>query len=235
MQDRSQRSQSLLTQSLPLPSDADISNMLTWTTDQVCTWLESTGLSMFEKNFREHEIMGAILPLMGLAELKDMDIKLVGPRTALLRKLAKLKRAYVNYQRNRPLWSGVEERYNNPCECIADYAYSCCCPDPPDKYALTSSHVRLTHKVYPYGKALRCCSKGTRMHTIDLSLVVDVDSNSQQTCCGGRDFIIIEHENKNDGAMLYLKVGEGPDVLRMVRDAVEEAQAEQRLNPLVNG
>ena len=157
------------------------------------------GLSVFEKNFRQHEITGDILPLLTIVELKDMDAKLVGPRTILLRKLAKLKRAYVNYQRNRPLWDGEEERYTNPFEMIADFVGSCCCPDPADKYVLTSSHLKLTHNVYPMGKALRCCSKGTKIHTIDLSLVVDVDASSQQTCCGGRDMVVVEHEKKEEG------------------------------------
>ena len=242
-------------------ADNEIAAMLTWTTDQVChcaytglslsrpvkggqshspvfeshtlAGLDSVGLSVFEKNFRQHEITGDILPLLTIVELKDMDAKLVGPRTILLRKLAKLKRAYVNYQRNRPLWDGEEERYTNPFEMIADFVGSCCCPDPADKYVLTSSHLKLTHKVYPMGKALRCCSKGTKIHTIDLSLVVDVDASSQQTCCGGRDMVVVEHEKKEEGATLFLPLGDSPNVLRMLRDAVEENQADQKLSPLV--
>lgn len=216
-----------------VPGDADIAAMLTWTTDQVCQWLHSIGLSVFEKQVREHQITGDILPLLSLVELKDMGIHLVGPRTILLRNLAKLKRGYVNYQRNRPIYSGEEERYTNPFECLGDHLFSCCCPDPADKYVLTSSHMRLTHKVYPMGKACRCCSKGTRIHTIDLSLVVDVDASSNQTCCGGRDMVVIEHEKKEEGATLFLPLGESPNVLRMLRDAVEENQADQKLNPLV--
>lgn len=183
---------------------------------------------MAHRRFREHQITGDILPLLSLPELKDMGVQLVGPRTQLLRSIAKLKRSYVNYQRNRPLWSGEEERYNNPCECLCDYASSCCCPDPPDKYSLTSSHVKLMHKVYPLGKALRLCSKGTRMKNIDLSLVVDVDSASNQTCLGGRDMVAIEHENKEDSVQIFLELGAGPNVSRMIRDAVEENQANQR-------
>ena len=259
----------------PPMSDAEVSSMLTWSVDQVCTWLHSVGLDVFEKHFREHSITGDILvmhirfhclcchffchcpqplavasasataadaevlqyalcaqPLITLAELKDMDIGLVGPRTQLLRKISKLKRAYVNYQRNRPLWSGLEERYTNPCECVSDYLFSCCFPDPPDKYALTSSHVKLTHKVYPMGKMLKCCAKGTNMNSIDLSLVVDVDFASNQTCCGGRDTVIVQHEKDADSAMLYVTLGEGPNVSRMIRDAVEENQANEKLNPL---
>ena len=226
------QNEQLLPAAAPPMSDAEISNMLAWTTDQVCTWLHSIGLDVFEKHFREHEITGDILPMLTLNELKDMSVQLVGPRTQLLRKIAKVKRAYVNYQRNRPLWSGLEERYNNPCECIGDYFMSCCLPDPPDKYSLTSSHVKLTHKVYPMGKLLKCCSKGTKMNSIDLSLVVDVDFASNQTCCGGRDTVIVQHEKDSDSATLFVTLGEGPNVSRMIRDAVEENQANEKLNPL---
>ena len=110
---------------------------------------------------------------------------------------------------------------------------SCCVPEPPDKYSLSSSHVKITHKIYPMGRVLRCCARRTRINTIDLSLVVDVDSGSDMTCCGGRDLVAIEHENKEDSVTLLLPLGDGPKVARMVRDAVEENQANQRVSPLV--
>lgn len=214
-------------------TDTEIASMLTWSTDQVCAWVNSVGLGVFEKPFRAHQITGDVLPLLTLSELKDMDIGLVGPRTKLLRAIAKLKRGYVNYQRNRPLWNGLQQRYSTPCACLFDFFLSCGCPDPPDKYSLTSSHVKLTQKVYPMGRACKCCSKSTNMNSIDLSLVVDVDSNSAQTCCGGRDMVIVEHENKKDSAVFFLPLDSGPNVARMIRDAVEENQATQRVNPLV--
>lgn len=136
----------------PAPPDDVIGSMLTWSTDDVCRWLHSVDLGVFEKQFREHQITGEILPLLTLVECRDMDIRLVGPRTRLMRQLSKLKRAYVNYQRNRAIWSGLEQRYTTPFGCLVDHAVSCCCPDPPDKYSITSSHLKLTHKVYPLGK-----------------------------------------------------------------------------------
>ena len=94
----------LLPTAAPPMGDAEVASMLTWSVDQVCAWLASVGLDVFEKHFRQHEITGDILPLITLAELKDMNVELVGPRTQLLKKLGKLKRAYLNFQRNRPLW-----------------------------------------------------------------------------------------------------------------------------------
>ena len=223
-----------LLQGAPNANDTAVGSMLTWQVDDVIRWLQSIGLAEhFEKQFREHQITGDILPLLTISELKDMGVNLVGPRATLLRQLGKLRRAYVNYQRNKPLWQGLEQRYTNPCECIGDYVMSCGCPDPPDKYALTSSHMKLTHKVYPLGRMLRCCSKGQKIHTIDLSLVADVDSSSQETCCGGRDQVRVEHEKEGEGATLYLPVGEGPNLMRMIRDAVEETQEKDKLNVLV--
>ena len=49
---------------------------------------------------------------------------------------------------------------------------------------------------------------------------------------GGRDAVIVQHEKDADGAVLHLPLGEGPNVSRMIRDAVEENQANERLNPL---
>ena len=110
--------------SVPM-SDTDIANMLTWSNEQVCHWLQSVGLGdKFEKHFVAHEITGDVLPLLQLAELKDMGIEIVGPRTKLLRNLTKLKRGYVNYQRNRALWEGEEERYDSPLGCACSSVLS---------------------------------------------------------------------------------------------------------------
>ena len=60
--------------SVPM-SDTDIANMLTWSNEQVCHWLQSVGLGdKFEKHFVAHEITGDVLPLLQLAELKDMFV-----------------------------------------------------------------------------------------------------------------------------------------------------------------
>ena len=52
------------------PSDSDIASMLTWNTDQVCTWLRGVGLGAFEKQFQAHQITGDVLPLLAITELK---------------------------------------------------------------------------------------------------------------------------------------------------------------------
>ena len=224
----------LMRQASELPMDDDqIAKLLTWSVDDTCGWLKGVGLDgFFEKQFREHEISGDILPLIDLNAIKDMDNALVGPRTQLLKKLAKLKRTYINYKRNRNLWDGREQRYSNPCECMWDYVISCCCPDPADKYNLTSAHLKIEQKVYPYGKCFKCCFKGNDMNSIDLGHVLDVDSMSHSNCCGcGRDIVVIKSNsvNKTDDSKMFLPVGQGPKVARIIRDAIEESQSVSKL------
>lgn len=202
--------------------------------DDTCGWLKKIGLDgYFDKQFREHEISGDILPLINLGELKDMDKTLVGPRTQLLKKLGKLKRAYVSHKRNRRLWNGLEQRYTNPCECMWDFIMSCGCPDPADKYNLTSSHLKLEQKVYPWGKCFKCCCKGNDINSIDLTQVVDVDEMSHSNCCGcGRDTVVIKSNSvsKAGADKMFLPVGEAPKVARIIREAVEESQSSSKLD-----
>jgi len=214
---------------LPM-GDEEIAKLLTWSVDDVCGWLKKVGLDgYFEEQFRAHEISGDVLPLIELAELKDMNASVVGPRSQLLKKLSKLKRSYVGFKRNRVLWNGLEHRYECALWCVVDFLGSCCCPDPADTYNLTSSHLKLSQKVYPYGKCFRLCCKGNDINSIDLSTVLDVDSMSSSNCCGcGRDTVVIQQKDHAEKSKMFLPVGEGPQVARMVRDAVEENQASEK-------
>ena len=51
------------------------------------------------------------------------------------------------YSRNKVVWEGLEQRYNNPIDQCCDLLNSCCMPDPPDKYKLTGAALQLTQKV----------------------------------------------------------------------------------------
>lgn len=220
-----------LRQASELPMDDDqIAKLLTWSVDDVCGWLKKVGLDgYFEKQFRRHEISGDILPLIHLPELKDMAADLVGPRTQLIKKLGKLKRAYVGYKRNRVLWSGKE----HSC-CLKDYITNCCCPPPPPEYNLTSSHLKIEETIYPYTKFCGCCCRGRDVDSIDLSMILDVDTTTDSNCCScdNGTMVIIQQKDKREHSSMFLKTDEGPKVARMIRDAVEENQAgDKQLTP----
>lgn len=219
-------------QSLKL-SDGDIEMMNTWDVNQTVNWLKSMGLSVFAQQFQDHQISGDVLPLLTLQELKDMGINFVGPRTHLLKHINKLKRQYKNLQRNKILWEGKEERYANPCEMAFDYFVSCCMPDPADKYQLTNSSIKLTEKVFPYGKLCRCICKGSKINTIDLSMVKDVDATSTQTCCYGRDELHVDAEGEDGTNIMFLPLGTAPNAIKMIRDAVEGSQERQKVSGLI--
>ena len=148
-----------------------------------------------------------------------------------------LAAAYFQQKRNEVKWQGEEHMYGIPsCTCLCDYITACCCVDPPDKYFLTGSSLKVTEKVYPQGKCCRLCSRGSRLNTIDLSNIKDVDSASNKSgwclCCGlcctsGKDTIYISEPHPNDDkkqTVLNLKYGAAPAVVKMIRDAIEEEQ-----------
>jgi len=196
---------------------------------QTVAWLHRMGLSIFSQQFQEHQISGEVLPLLTRDELREMGIGFIGPRAHLLMHINKLKRQYHNVQRNKLIWEGAEERYENPCECCCDHVASCCMPDPPSKYALTNSSLKIGEKVFPMGKACRCISKGSKINTVDLSMIKDVDATSAQQCCFGRDTIHIDAEG-DANVHMFLPLGSAPTIIKMVRDAIESSQVAQRVN-----
>jgi len=141
-------------------SDDDVAVMATWDASQTAGWLEQIGLGIFAQQFTEHQITGDLLPLLSKEELKDMGIGLVGPRTQLLKHIFKLKLRYQNVQRNRVVWEALEKQH-----CLEG------CFEPPDKYTLTNSSLKMTEKVYPFGKlcGICCGCKGTKINTIDMA------------------------------------------------------------------
>ena len=75
--------------------------------------------------------------------------------------------------------------------------------------------------------------KGNDINSIDLTQVIDVDSMSRSNCCGcGRDYVIIKTNSvsKAGADKMFLAIGEGPKVAKMVRDAVEECQSSSKLD-----
>ena len=101
--------------------------------------------------------------------------------TLLISVVRCLAAAYFHQKRNEVKWEGQEHLYSIPSwKCLFAYINSCGCPDPPDKYILTGSSLKITEKVYPNGKCCRSCSRGSRLNTIDLSKVNDVDAASDK-------------------------------------------------------
>ena len=199
--------------------------MAQWQAPQVAVWLQSIGLSRFQQQFVENEVTGDVLPMLGVEELREMGITLIGPRTYLVKCLKKLKLAYLQMKRNEVKWQGSEQKYTCfiPCDCACDYALSCCLPDPPDQYTLTGSSFKVKTTIYPCGKICRCFARGSKLHTIDLSNVKDVDASSAQNCCSGHDLVYITQDASQ--TTLKLKLKSAPGVVKMLRDGVEESQS----------
>lgn len=235
-------------------TEESLQKMMAWSTDEVVDWLKSRNLGMFEKNFREHEIRGDVLPMLTMSDLKDMGCVTVGPRTYLATALQKAKRVARTVQRNQVLWEGEEARYESPMDCCKDYCCSCCVPDPADKYKLTASTLSVSDRIYPYGQCLACCcGKRKEMNNIDLSMITDVDSSEAAACCFGRDIIFIKVQGETPDMQpmpgnpnapkgmkshpgvvnMYIEKGKGPEVCKMVRDAIEESQDNQKVSGLL--
>ena len=163
--------------------------------------------------------------------------------TLLISVVRCLAAAYFHQKRNEVKWEGQEHLYSIPSwKCLFAYINSCGCPDPPDKYILTGSSLKITEKVYPNGKCCRLCSRGSRLNTIDLSKVNDVDAASDKALCclfcglccnSSSDHIYVSVDGTSSGAasgdnkkqtVLKVKYGTSPAVVKMIRDAIEEEQ-----------
>ena len=105
-----------------------------------------------------------------------------------------------------------------------------CRASTPDRRA--RAHAPLRGQVYPMGKMCKCLSKGNTLNTIDLSMIVDIDASSNQTCCGGRDIVYIK-DNEGGVNQMFLDLSTGPEVVKMVRDQIENAQQMQKLSAIL--
>ena len=87
-------------------SDADIGFMKMWDSAKVASWLKQIGLSQFEEKFIENQITGDVLPVLGVEELREMGLTVIGPRTYLVKCLKKLKGKYRVVMPNAALRTG---------------------------------------------------------------------------------------------------------------------------------
>ena len=87
--------------------------------------------------------------------------------------------------------------------------------------------------MFPFGKICKCCVKGSKINTIDLSMIKDVDATSTQTCCFGRDEVFIDAEGEAGVQIMKLPLHSAPAAIKMIRDAVEASQEHQRVNAML--
>jgi hypothetical protein len=260
-------------------NDGDIDKMATWDVNQTTSWLQRMGLSIFCEQFQQHQISGEVLPLLTRDELREMGINFVGPRAHLLMHINKLKRQYNNAQRNKVIWEGQEALYETPCEACCDYTASCCMPDPPSKYTLTNSTLRIGEKVSWNRRGLAAAD--SRVDVVDRVRMAGVpdgqsvpmlhEGEQDQHCrpldgqrrrlllcpavllrprhCSSRDRCVHRPnpagccpghvaDSAASGCMwwqhetcwMHVALGTAPEVIKMVRDAVEASQVVQRVN-----
>ena len=137
--------------------------------------------------------------------------------------------------REKVIWTGKEELYFT---CWDKCLSTCCgcCPDDPDIYKLTGTHLSIKHVDVPRCGPIRCCC-GTKYHidNVDLSHVTDVDINGvppsccQQVCCGKKqEHVVVKSSGGQETKVLKLTKEEGSVCCRKILNAVEVMQRMER-------
>lgn len=66
-------------------------DLLLWNTDNVVSWLQGLGLSIYESIFRDNDITGDVIAHANHTLLKELDINVIGHRLIILKSLYTIK------------------------------------------------------------------------------------------------------------------------------------------------
>eukprot|EP00931_Biecheleriopsis_adriatica_P116203 TRINITY_DN91881_c0_g1_i1.p1 TRINITY_DN91881_c0_g1~~TRINITY_DN91881_c0_g1_i1.p1 ORF type:complete len:257 (-),score=45.92 TRINITY_DN91881_c0_g1_i1:110-880(-) len=208
---------------------------------QVAQMIAKNGFADYAHVFQEHNISGPRLLLLGADELREMGIRKVGDRLGIQQMLLQLQSAA------RAVWRSAaiaehEEAYPHPLWHY--WIHTCCgaCPLQMDRYKLTHTQLKVTHKHSAVCCGRRCSCFGVRvendMHPLDQ--IVDVDTtNIQDGCCSPaltRISCHMSHMSQGDAvghregggyeqrptAELVVPFNDGENFAAQIRNAVEE-------------
>ena len=160
-----------------------------WGSDEVCRWLAEVGLSQYAPRFRDHKIMGRVLPSIEERHLREMGVDIVGDRVRLLAEARRLATHAVQANRFKVLWEGAAPRFTKG---PLDWCWQWCVCRPVwaevNRYKLTANSLVVT-----INQAGWCCNMLERKRferNVDLSNVAGVNlvtsSKVRATRCGAR-------------------------------------------------
>jgi len=89
-----------------------------WRDKEIGLWLQSLGLEMYIRTFRDNEIWGDVLSLLTDKHLKEMGIRSVGHRITLLKNIRGFKQALRITNRNKVLKEFMDWKCCNVCRCF---------------------------------------------------------------------------------------------------------------------
>jgi len=207
-----------------------------WTADQLADYFKQKAGELggdYSEMFANERITGKIAHRLKDQDLKDMGIDSVGDRLTIMEEIEKIANIHQQKDRERVLWEGSEELYFNCWDRL--FSTCCgCCPDDPDQYKLTGTHLTIKH-IDPVrcGPVRCCCGMKYHIDNVDISHITDADvrgvppSCCQQVCCGKtQEHIYV----KADGETKILKLTkeEGAPVARKILNQVEIMQRMER-------
>ena len=209
-----------------------------WTTDQLAHYFKTKADVLggdYAEMIAKHRITGKVCHRLKDEDLKEMGVSNVGDRLTIMEEIDKITRVQQQKDREKAIWEGREELYFNWWDkCVS----TCCgcCPDDPDMYKLTGTHLTIKHIDPVRCGPIRCCC-GMKYHidNIDLSNVTDADvkgvppSCCQQCCCGKtQEHIYVKANGGTETKVMKLTKEEGATVARKILNQVEVMQRMER-------
>eukprot|EP00824_Muranothrix_gubernata_P001639 TRINITY_DN11925_c0_g1_i1.p1 TRINITY_DN11925_c0_g1~~TRINITY_DN11925_c0_g1_i1.p1 ORF type:complete len:213 (-),score=45.24 TRINITY_DN11925_c0_g1_i1:61-660(-) len=176
-----------------------LSEVVSWGTQEVGEWLETMGLGQYRGAFTENNVTGTELVLLEKDDLKDLGMASVGHRLKLLDSVKRFKVAANIAQRNKVL-----AEFKN---------YSLC-------YQFRPTRFRLTQTCLELNKAIGVC--GYRRKNTDLSSFTDI--SIRIGCC--HSYIMIETVDPSDPEILIVAKRGAPAqrLYEIIKGAWEEDQ-----------
>merc|ERR1712166_1631188 len=127
-----------------LGAEIDAAKVAQWNPTEVAKWASEKGFQEFAPALLQHQISGAILPMLGEPQLREIGFGLVGPRMQFQKELQEIQRGARMKQRNEVLWEADEERMG-PCGGCCPFGFPFCCwAQPPAHYKLSNMKLSIS-------------------------------------------------------------------------------------------
>lgn len=204
-----------------------------WDSIQVAEYLKSKDLGDYSEMFIENNVTGAVAHRLDNKSLAEIGVQKVGDRLQVMQALETLKKARKLQEREKVIWTGVENQYFS---CYDENCATCCgcIPDIPSEYTIKANTLEIKTQYPNMCGPVKCCyGHSWEIDNIDISEIRDIDLKLVAPscflgicCCGDPIVTVIIKTDKE--TILKLEEGQGEEVQLKIKNQVEAMQILER-------
>eukprot|EP00286_Rhodomonas_abbreviata_P000886 CAMPEP_0181287920 /NCGR_PEP_ID=MMETSP1101-20121128/51_1 /TAXON_ID=46948 /ORGANISM="Rhodomonas abbreviata, Strain Caron Lab Isolate" /LENGTH=246 /DNA_ID=CAMNT_0023391997 /DNA_START=66 /DNA_END=806 /DNA_ORIENTATION=- len=209
--------------------------VLDWNINAVLGWLSEKGFAELVPMFKMHTIDGAVLPKLNDRLLREIGITNVGTRVQVMNEVVKIQAIARAQQRSGMIWT--DEQYRaGPCSGSLPFGFPFCCEcmhGRPDLYTLYNSKLNIMQSEKVCNTPCTgCCGYLIKSNNVDLSLIIDIDTDASSTAVGDPVGFIQISTMDGNYYVLSMRSSECQKITALISNAKEEAQILQHMQTM---